>query len=419
MKRLTLTALLLVYAVAGAQTLTLTTWYGPAPANADRVLVSGEDGQWQRVEGAGGTYLLKVAGERYSLAVTCFGAEGPTVTVYRFQTNEVANLQHTCAGNGDVLAAPTRVTGELLGPAPAGRIPNLATLHLGPWQLYAGPLPAATQFSAAVPAVEGMDMLALLSTPGAAPSRAVLQRQANPSGAPAVLDFGGSAALELEHHELAVVPSERASLEAWLHTCGGIRAAVGAPTAAGSQRSTYAALPQGAGEECDRYELTAFSTDQAGSTLRLTTRFLAEPTDAAFVLPADVGLPTIETVGTDPLRARFTWQPEQDALFYIGTLTDGRVTWNFVQSATLPPAITLTPWGADAGVPDLRGGDFTWGFGAARSASEVEAVLRAYQQRNLTDGAVVGVPVPAGLSYELFLTGGAWAPHAGALPGSR
>lgn len=419
MKRLSLTALLLMCALAGAQTLTLTTWYGSAPANADRVLISDEGGLWQRVEGTGGTYRMELAGARFALAVTCFGAQGPTVTVYRFQTGEVTNLQHTCAGNGDVLTAPTRVTGELLGPAAAGRIPNLATVHLGTWQLFAGPLVAATPFSAAVPTVIDADLVALLSTPGAAPSRAVLQRQANLAGAPVVINLGSGAALDLEQHELAVVPAERASLEAWLLTCGGLRVAVGAPTEAGRQRSTYAALPESAGEQCDRYELTAFSTDQAGTALRLATRFLAEPTDVAFVLPADVSLPTIETVGTDPLRARFSWQPERNALFYLGTLTDGKVTWNFIQSARLPTAATLTPWGADAGVPDLRGGDFTWGFGAVRSAGEVDAVLRAYQQSSVAGGAGARAPVPSGLSYELYLTGGAWAPHAGALPGSR
>jgi hypothetical protein len=425
LKRLLLTVLLLLGApVAAAQTLTLHTMFGPSPANADRVMVSGEDGRWREVEGAGGVYTAQLEGARYSLAVTCFTPQGPTITVYRFLLDEVSSLQHTCPGQGDVLTTPTRVTGELRTGPSAGRVPNLASVYVGGRQVYSGVASEGATFGATMPPSAGADLLALDAALGEVPGRALLQRGADLADAPLLLDLTSEQALELVQYELAVADAESAMLEnttltARLVTCGGLNAPVGAAVPAGSSRAAYAALPEAVREECDRYELTALATDATGMTLRLASAVLAEPTATELVLPEPVALPLIDTVGTDPLRARFTWQQEPGVLFYVGALTDGRVTWNFVQSAWLAPSMTVAPWGADVAAPDLRGGEFYWGFGAVRGAGGVDQVLRAYLQSSVTGQGGYWGPVTPGLAFQLYMTGGPWAPHATELPGSR
>lgn len=425
MKRLLVAVLLLLGApAAAAQSLNLHTMYGPTPANADRVMVSGEDGRWREVEGSGGIYAVQLEGSRYSLAVTCYSQQGPTITVYRFLLDEVTTLQHTCPGQGDVLTTPTRVTGELRTDPPAGRAPNLASVYLGPRQLYSGVAQDGATFGVTVPPSSGTDLLALYAPMGEGPSSAVLQRAAELTGAPLLLDLTAGRALELEQYELAVTEAASATLQnttlaARLVTCGGVNAPISAPVPAGSQRTTYAALPATVREECDRYELTAFVTEANGMTLRLATAFLADPRTVELALPEPVALPLIETVGTDPLRARFNWQQEPGVLLYVGALTDGRVTWNFVQSAWLAPSMTVAPWGADVGAPELRGGEFYWGFGAVRGAGTVDEVLRAYLQSSITGQGGFWGPVAPGLAFQLYLTGGPWAPHGTEPPGSR
>ena len=101
----------------------------------------------------------------------------------------------------------------------------------------------------------------------------------------------------------------------------------------------------------------------------------------------------------------------------LGGLSDGRVNWSFVQSASLAPSITLPPWGADLAAPEVRGGSFTWNFGAVRSGSELEQVLHAYAQNSLTGHGQFWGPTQAGLEYQLFILGGPWAPHATENPG--
>lgn len=424
---------LLLSTAALAQTVTLHTMYGPVAANADRVMVSGEDGRWSEVVGSGGTYLVELEGSRYSLAVTCFANTGPHITVYRFLADELPTLRHVCPGRGPVLADTTSFTGEIRAGAQPSEGIYGATVQLGPRQLFSGVVQGSATFSASgVPssALEGAaDLLALYGPLGEAPTLALLERGAaltagtagaiGADGATELFDFGADAALPLQHHELTVTEAERATLAARLITCTGLSADVAAAVPAGTQASSFAALPSSAARECDRYELTAFATDASGFTLRLASVSLAEPGSYAFEFPEPVAQPVIETVGTDPLRARFTWQAEPGVLLYLGGLTDGRVTWNFVQSPWLAPSITLPPWGAGVGVPDVRGGHFNWGFGAVRSAGAVGPVLHAYSQHSLTGHGQFWSEVEAGLEFSVYLTGGTWAPHATELPGSR
>ena len=66
-----------------------------------------------------------------------------------------------------------------------------------------------------------------------------------------------------------------------------------------------------------------------------------------------------DDLGAEPLRARLSWEAEPGVLYYLGGLSDGRVNWSFVQSASLAPSITLPPWGADLAAPEVRGGSFS------------------------------------------------------------
>ncbi len=402
-----------------AKSLTLFTKYGPLAANADRVMVSGEDGRWYEAAGSDGTYLIELEGSRFSLVVTCFSPEGPDVTVYRFLAAELDELRHVCAGSGDLLTARTHVTGEVSTGAKTETPEHRLVVQYGAQVLYVGPAHEGASFIASV-GVGTADLLALYGPRGAPPTAARLQRDlAMPEGAALEFDFAEGGGAQLEQHALTVKEAEHASLAARLVTCSGLSADVGAVAPAGRPVLQYGVLPEDLARECDRYELTAFHLAPDGVTVRLASVSLAAPGDLELELPAPVGLPAIETVGTDPLRARLSWQSDPGVLFYLGGLTDGRVRWSFVQSAWLAPSITLPPWGADVGAPGLRGGAFSWTFGAVQSAGALGEAVHAYAQHSVTGQGQFWQSVTAGLEHQVFLTGGHWAPHASELPGSR
>lgn len=418
---LTLAAALLAGAALG-QTVTLHTQYGASPANADRVMVSGLDGRWREVTGVDGTYLVEPEATRYSLAVTCFTDAGPHVTVYRFPVDELPTVRHVCPGRNDVLAdvltEVLRYDGVITPPSTTTTGLQHAILQHGSRYLHDGVVQGSTAFSAQVVPGRVADLLALFGPLSEAPTLALLERQVAVTDVPGDrFDFTAPHALQLEHHTLSVTETDRATLDSYLVTCGGTRARVGAAVPAGTAEARFSALPAAAREECDRYELTAFDPGADGASLRLATVTLAEPDSRQLTLPAPVGRPVIETVGAEPLRARLSWEAEPGVLYYLGGLSDGRVNWSFVQSASLAPSITLPPWGADLAAPEVRGGSFTWNFGAVRSGSELEQVLHAYAQNSLTGHGQFWGPTKAGLEYQLFILGGPWAPHATETPG--
>ncbi len=422
MKSVALTVLftLLLAGAATGQTVTLYTQYGASAANADRVMVSGLDGRWREVAGVDGTYLVEPEGSRYSLAVTCFTDSGPHVTVYRFLVDELPALRHVCRGRSDVLADVVRFEGVITPASGATSGLQSVAVQLGSRPLHAGALQGPTRFSASVVAGQAADLLALYGPLGGAPTLGLLERQVHVTDVNSDwFDFTSPSALELEHHLLSFTGTERVTLNSYLVTCSGARAQVGAAVVAGTAEARFAALPAAAREECDRYELTAFATDAEGTALRLTTAMLAEPASRELTLPAPVGSPVIETVGAEPLRARLSWAAEPGVLYYLGGLTDGRITWSFVQSALLAPSITLPPWGADLAAPEVRGGSFTWSFGAVRSEFDLEQVLHAYGQNSVTGHGEFWGPTEPGLEYQLHLHGGPWAPHATEPSGGR
>lgn len=420
MKRAALTLLLasLLAGPASAQTLTLFTRYGPAPANADRVMVSGEDGRWIEVAGSGGAYEIQLEGTRFSLLVTCFSAQGPEVTVYRFLSDELSSLQHVCPGRGDVLASPHRLSGEFRTTTPASPELHAGEVLYGPQLLYSRLVEDRASFNLAVQPHEPADLLALYGPLEGPPELADLRRGFElPASSAVLFDFAGGNVLSLEQHELTA--PEGTSLFARLVTCNGLTARVDAALPSPNGTLPYAALPSAAAEECDRYELTALALEDDGFSMRLASVALATPGPYELELPAVNGRPLVETVGTDPLRARLSWQSEPGVQFYLGGLTDGRVSWRFVQSAWLAPSVTLPPWGTNGGTPDLRGADFQWSFGVVRGAGGLEETLHAYSQNSVTGQGQFWRPVAGGLAYQVYLTGGPWAPHATELPGSR
>ncbi|MFA5550313.1 MAG: hypothetical protein WDA03_01735 [Trueperaceae bacterium] len=405
---------------AAANTLTLNTYYGPLAANADSVMVSDDDGRWREVSGELGRYLVELDGPRFALAVTCFGAAGPQITLYRFLADELTELGHVCAGPGDVLSPTARFRGELRTP-PADRAQlHWATVQLGALQLYSGVAHDLTSFSVSFVPRAAADIVALYGAVDRAPSTAVVLRGATVEHDRLVeLDFAGEGALALQPFELSVPGASSAVASARLVTCGAASALVGSRLLGGDARLEWAALPEAARETCDRYELTAHQVTPGGAGLRLATTSLAEPADAELTLPEPVVAPLLDTVGTDPLRVRMSWAPVAGTQFYLGELSDGRVTWRFVQSAALAPAITLPPWGLGVGVPDLRGGVFGWGFGAASGSGSVGESLHAYGHNIVTGHGEHLGPVSADLRFRLFVTGGTWAPHTTELPGRR
>lgn len=417
MNRKALLALLcaLASSVGLAQSVTLHTKYGPTAANADRVMVSGEDGRWHEVTGEAGTYTLQLDSLRYSLAVTCFGppgpGQGPHVTIYRFMADEMPVLRHACPGQGDVLTPPTQLRGTVTGVQDGPGLHHV-TVQLGPRQLFARVVLEGTEFGARFATPAAADLLALYGPLGQAPTLALLHREADWSGGLPPLDFTADGALQLQEHTLTVDQAPFTTLAARLITCNGTSVDVAAAVPAGTEESSYAALPQGARAECDRYELTAFALEPGGLGMRLASTTLAEPASVRLQLPPPVGQPVIETVGTDPLRARFSWEAQPGVSLYLGGLTDGRVTWNFVQSARLAPSVTLPPWGADLGAPDFFGGAYSWTFGAVRSEGQIQQLLHAYGQHSVVGRDQFWAPTTAGLSYQVQLTGGTWAPHS-------
>lgn len=438
---LVLAALLGLGGLAGAQELTLRTTYGGVAANADRVLVTGEDGRWREARGADGHYRIDIGSPRYSLAVVCFEPAGPHVRLYRFFLAELAELSHDCAGRSDLLAPRYRVRGEVVAfsdrggqGAGAGTLPTMLSVHHGRLQLSAV-AGFNTSFNTPVPGNLGSDLLALQSLPGQPPERAVLHRNVDLSGSPRFMfDMGAADAVELDVWRLVVeaggsLDAEEAprpqtiSLAARLLTCGGtvVAMAPGALTQVLpglSAETLFASLPPEAREPCDAYELTAMEL-LGSESLRLAAALTAEPQDTTFVLPPTGPEPVIDTVGSEPLRARIAWSPDMTAAFLVGGLTDGSVTWSFVQSPSAPPSITLPPWGADAGVPALRGGSYRWHFGAVRTSGTLADALSAYSQSEWLGQLAVWGPAAAELSYQVWLTGGLWVPLAIDLPGSR
>ena len=417
---LLLAGLLAWAGVATANTVTLNTYYGPLAANADSIMVSGDDGRWREVSGELGRYVVELDGPRFALAVTCFGAAGPQITLYRFLASELTELGHVCVGPGDVLGPTARFRGELRTPPAVLVQPQWATVQLGAFQLYSGVAYDRTSFSVSFVPRAATDIVALYGAFRQAPSAAVVLRGAQVEHDRLVeLDFAGDNALELQTFELSVAGAPSTAASARLITCGAASAVVGDRLLEGEERLVWAALPEAAREPCDRYELTAQQVTSGGVNLRLATKVLAEPANSELTLPEPVAAPVLDTVGTDPLRVRMAWAPVAGTQFYLGELSDGRVSWRFVQSAALAPAITLPPWGLGAGVPDLRGGVFGWSFGAASGSGSVEESLHAYGHNSVTGHGEYLGPVSAEISFHLFVTRGTWAPHTSELPGRR
>lgn len=441
LKYMAVTLMLTLGTAALSQSLVVSTTYGGLPANADRVLITGEDGRWREVKGEQGAYSLDVGSLRYSLAIVCFEPAGPHVTVYRFLVEELPALHHDCAGRSDLLAPRYRVRGEVVAHSfpendsaeagsPARRqLPTVLSVHHGALQLsvVAG---FNTNFNVPVPGNLGSDLLALQSQASQPPERAVLHRNVDLSTASRFMfDMGSPDALELDRWTLSLgqptdtTPGEApaVSLSARLMTCGGVAVDMGSGLSLPDERSEigFSALPEHAAQPCDTYELMVMELEPGGNAVRLTAMHIDKPQSTELALPPVGPMPVIDTVGTDPLRARLAWVPDQTAVFLVGGLTDGNVRWSFVQSPMLPPSVTLPAWGADAGVPQLRGGAYQWHFGTVRSEQALQDVLGAYSQTERVGQYAAWTTPATPLTFSVWLTGGVWLPLAADLPGGR
>lgn len=416
-------ALLLTLLLAGAaqraaaQGLSLETWYGGAPANADRVLITTGDGRWQELEGEGGSYRVELGADRYMLAVVCFESTGPNVTIYRFPVVEHPHVRHVCVGNPDLLAPHHELRGQVaIGPPSSSAL--RAQVSVGRHVLFTRFVRDRAPYEVKLPADEAYDVVAFRMPIGSAPDRAVLVRGLSlVADTFRLLDLGGRESFALEPFELTAPGPAPATLSARLVTCNGTYASVAFDAPFGAPSVTYAALPPEGREACDRYELSALQQEPTGSDLRAAFAFSAEPADTALQLPSLPASPVVETVGVDPLRARLSWAIDPEATLYVGVLTDGAVTWSFVQSPSIPPAITLPPWGADLGVRDLRGADHLWGFGRLESSGTIAATLHAWEQSEWFARGGFRGPVEDGLRLGVSFVSGQWVPPASEAPG--
>lgn len=394
-----------------AQTITLLTQYGEEAANADRVLIQGDDGAWREAEGHGGRYPINVGTDTYTVAVLCFEASGPHVTQYRFKAHETPLLRHVCEGENDLLAPRQRLHGSIAGATSrTERSLEEVQLTLGRWPLYRGIAQEEAKYEALVAPGPPRDLLALRVPMGQSPDRAVLVRDLPLRNETRIdIDFRAPHARPLERFDLTVDDPPGVTLMARLHTCNGTHGVLEAVTTPGQSSTEYAALPHPARQACDRYERAALALVPGQEAMRVAVAFDTEPADTRLSLPPRLAPPHFDVRAAEPLRLRMRWEAIPDATLYTGGLTDGTVRWSFVQSASLPPHVTLPAWNDDLGALRLRDGTIDWGIGVLRSDEDAMAAMHAWEQSHVLGKGRFGDPVVDGLTLEGSFLGGSWA----------
>ena len=410
-----LLALLLCATISNvvAQRITLLTQYGEEAANADSVLVRSDDGTWREVEGRDGHYRIDVDTGTYTVAVLCFEASGPHVTLYRFPIREMPLLRHVCEGENDLLATRRRLHGSIAGTSSQmERSVEEVQLTFGRWPLYLGIAQEEAAYEALVAPGPPRDLLALRVPLGRPPDRAVLVRDLPLRDETRIdIDFQTPNALPLERFDLTIDDPTGVTLMARLHTCNGTHGQLEAVAPPGRSSTEYAALPHPARRACDRYERAALAlAPNELEEMRVALAFDREPTDTRLSLPPRVAPPHLDVLAAEPLWVRMRWEAIPDATLYTGGLTDGTVRWSFVQSASLPPNVTLPAWNDDLSVLRLRGGPIDWGIGMLRSDGDAAAALHAWEQSHVLGKGRFGDPVVDGLTLEGSFLGGSWVP---------
>lgn len=343
--------------------ITLVTQYGTVTANADLVAARDGTGQWQPLEGHDGNYTFAVESGSYSLAVLCFEAGAPEVTVYNFPVADLPYLRHACGGGSEPLTEYHELYGEVHGLQPPPERPwHLFEVAFGRHSSGSYlPRPGENRYSL-MASLETGDLVAV-RTPGLdAPDRAILIRDLTIEEPTRIdLDFRRPGALLLEQH---AVRSEGASsqtlIRGQLRTCNGTVVAVrevGAPAgsatdpgragggetpldAPASPSLLYAALPASERRACDRYELSALELGDAGE-LRLQAAVVSEPHDVTLVVPMLPKAPKVTFTPGAAANMQVQWLAEGEAGVYFFAADVGPVQWRVFQSALLEPWLEL------------------------------------------------------------------------------
>lgn len=414
MRRLLLPVLLCCLQVpVAAQEVTLSTLWDTLPANADRVLLQPAGGDWQVMAGDRGSYRMQVTTPHYSLVVVCFGADGPVATLYRFLTAELPHLTHACSGASGLLDPQRRLSATIMLPASPPAPAQAVDVYYGPWQVFGGVAPAGGALAVSVPERPTADLLALRSIWGGAPDQAVLLRAIGSDRLQGLsIDLRPGYSLQLERYALSAQSERDLLLSARLVTCNGVTAEMQAARQPGSAGVDYAALPEAARQACDRYQRGAADFTPEGVGVRLAAAFDAEPNDTVLSLPPLPPPLQLSSLSLDPLRLTLGWRPSADATLYFGGVSTGGVWWNFYQSASLSPNITLPAPGAQAGVPEPVGGTVQWYLGVVGSnMRDPAAALVGLEHAPFMSQGRYGRALD-GLRLSVAIIQGEWTPTA-------